>query len=288
MSLGFEGGVLGCRDDCTALDVSECEGGGECCVANGTIGCDDGPCTVAICALDPFCCDTMWDEICANQAIQEPACQGTVGCPNCGNGELEGVEPCDGDNLGGQTCESQGYVSGTLACATNCLSFDETACQGEGACCAENGTVGCENMACTTAVCELDPSCCDVGWSQGCADLAATTAACQGLAGCPNCGNATLEDLEVCDGDNLDGQSCASLGLNVGTLACSATCLDFDTTGCFAGACCAANGSPNCEDEGCSAAICAFDSFCCEVEWDDLCAEEAAVEAACVGVGGCP
>ncbi len=285
--LGFESGTLGCAADCGGFDTSQCVATMNCCSANTVPECDDAGCTAAICALDPYCCDTEWDQICADAALLEPSCQGVSDCPDCGNGMLEGIEPCDGANLGGETCESQGYDSGTLGCAADCLSLDESACQGDGACCAPNGTVGCEDIACTNAVCNVFPQCCDEPWSQACADVAALEPACQGVTGCPNCGNGELGAGEVCDGANLDGESCASLGLNTGTLACAATCVEFDTTGCFAGGCCESNGSPNCEDAGCTAAICAADPYCCDTEWDQLCADDAAAEPACVGVGGC-
>lgn len=38
----------------------------------------------------------------------------------CGNGTAEADEPCDGTDLHGATCTSQGYVSGTLACTSAC------------------------------------------------------------------------------------------------------------------------------------------------------------------------
>ncbi|MCH8821871.1 MAG: hypothetical protein IH984_00030 [Planctomycetes bacterium] len=38
---------------------------GDCCVANGTPGCDDALCCLIVCANDPFCCDTEWDSSCA-------------------------------------------------------------------------------------------------------------------------------------------------------------------------------------------------------------------------------
>ena len=40
----------------------------DCCFGHGTPGCDNGTCEVTICAQDPFCCDTAWDNICAAQA----------------------------------------------------------------------------------------------------------------------------------------------------------------------------------------------------------------------------
>ena len=45
-------------------------GGSDCCVANGSPGCSDGACQSAICGQDPFCCDTQWDQICADAAAQ--------------------------------------------------------------------------------------------------------------------------------------------------------------------------------------------------------------------------
>ncbi len=55
-------------------------------------------------------------------------------------------------------------------------------------------------------------------------------------ADCSNgtCGNDIIDDnnAEVCDGSELDGQTCVSLGHFGGTLACTANCMDFDETGC--------------------------------------------------------
>jgi hypothetical protein len=49
------------------------------------------------------------------------------------------------------------------------------------------------------------------------------------------CGNGTLEGPEVCDGSNLDDQTCQSLGEPMGRLACRANCT-FDRSGCTGGA----------------------------------------------------
>lgn len=42
-----------------------------------------------------------------------------------------------------------------------------------------------------------------------------------------------------------------------------------------AGDCCAANGTPHCDDQECCDAICLIDPFCCDDPWDEICAEEA-------------
>ena len=43
------------------------------------------------------------------------------------------------------------------------------------------------------------------------------------------------------------------------------------------GACFDANGTPGCEDETCCLAVCIQDTFCCTTEWDQACADIAAV-----------
>ena len=48
----------------------------------------------------------------------------------CGNGKVEGLEECDGSNLGGQTCQSLGYSGGgTLSCTVTC-TFNKINCVG--------------------------------------------------------------------------------------------------------------------------------------------------------------
>ena len=51
----------------------------------------------------------------------------------CGNSLKEGAEVCDdpeadGVDLAGQTCVTQNYASGTLACLPNCTAFDYSGC----------------------------------------------------------------------------------------------------------------------------------------------------------------
>ncbi len=56
-----------------------------------------------------------------------------------------------------------------------------------------------------------------------------------------------------------------------------------------AGQCCWANGSPGCDDADCEMQICAFDPFCCDVEWDRICGCAALDQCAYCGdlSGGC-
>ncbi|HEX7185616.1 MAG TPA: S8 family serine peptidase [Thermoanaerobaculia bacterium] len=53
---------------------------------------------------------------------------GTAQPAFCGNGIREGSEQCDGGDLGGQTCQSQGFSGGALSCTATC-TFNTSACQ---------------------------------------------------------------------------------------------------------------------------------------------------------------
>lgn len=44
-------------------------GAGDCCSADFTPGCASLACCALVCYLDPFCCDTTWDRICADEAV---------------------------------------------------------------------------------------------------------------------------------------------------------------------------------------------------------------------------
>ena len=46
---------------------------------------------------------------------------------SCDDGIIQEVEECDGNNLGGATCQSIGYEGGTLACSSDC-AFDTSGC----------------------------------------------------------------------------------------------------------------------------------------------------------------
>ncbi len=124
-SLGFAGGTLTCTTGCTP-DTSGCEAAGVC---------GDG-------AVDP-------EEACDGLDLGGQSCEslgwygGTLACTagcaldlasceaagRCGDGVLQTAagEACDGAALGGETCESRGYVGGALTCSAGC-AFDEGGC----------------------------------------------------------------------------------------------------------------------------------------------------------------
>ncbi len=55
----------------------------------------------------------------------------TATVPGCGDGIIAGGEQCDGANLGGASCSSLGFSSGTLSCTSAC-TFNTSQCVSSG------------------------------------------------------------------------------------------------------------------------------------------------------------
>jgi hypothetical protein len=230
-----QGDYQGDGTDCASTEcpiAPTCPGDGDCCdpAGNGTPGCNDAACCELICGLDPFCCDTSWDGVCAGAALEQ--CEGCFGC-----------------------------------------------------CYTSNGSAGCDDEACCNAVCAVDPFCCETTWDGLCASDAAELCF---DAVCPGDTNGDLS-VDVTDLTNVilawgstefcgTGADVDPNGIvDVGDL--TTVILNWGSCqGCGfpnAGPCGEANGTPYCDDEACCEAVCAVDPFCCDVEWDGLCAEEA-------------
>ena len=260
------------------VNIDAFDGGGPCCAADYTVGCADDPCTGLVCAADPYCCNTAWDTLCRDAALNN--CEICDAVDVCGNNITEAGESCDGLELGGETCTGLGYDAGTLLCAEDCSGPDLSTCiTYEGDCCTahEADEPGCAEDACRTEVCAINSGCCTDTWSAACAELA--IANCEACFVPDVCGNYVIDgDGEVCDRTALGAETCASQGFDFGTLGCAMDCSAFDTTGCstFTGDCCADDGSsaPGCDDDECRVAVCAEDPYCCQNSWDVSCVAE--------------
>ena len=234
LSRGFYGGTLACSADCRTFVETGCAGFGRC-----------GDATV----------QTAYGEDCDGTNLNGTACINlgyyggelacTSGCDfditdcepfgRCGDNTIQGGhgEVCDGTSLAGQTCTSRGFHGGTLACAANCGSFDESGCAAVGRC--GDGVIQaaygeecdgsnlnaqtCGTFGFYTGTLSCDANCRLVtsGCSQNCGD-----------------GATQLSFGELCDGADLNGQSCVSRGFYDGTLSCDPDCHGFNETSCIA------------------------------------------------------
>jgi len=197
------GPELGCGND--AIEGGEaCDGtdlGGATCQSEGFAGGTLG------CARDCSALDTS----------------GCMVTADCGNDAVEGAELCDGTDLGGATCQSEGFDAGTLACENECTSFDTSGCSLCGNVIVE-GDEPCDGVALFGQTCESQ------GFDTG---QIACLADCSGFdtTDCGTCGNGVRDGEEICDGPDLGGETCMSQGLGNGNLGCLASCL-YSFVGC--------------------------------------------------------
>lgn len=163
--------------------------------------------------------------------------------PQCGNQQVEQGEQCDGPNLNGQSCQSQGFAGGNLTCNSSC-QFDTSACQQSNNC--GNNTIDlgeeCDGANLNGQTCQSR------GFQQGTLKCSAgcrfDTTSC-GAA--PKCGNGALDPGEDCDGANLNNQNCQTQGFASGNLQCTNGCR-FDTSLCKQAPTCG-NGSIDAGEE---------------------------------------
>jgi hypothetical protein len=57
-------------DDAPAL----CGAPASCCVIGTEPGCQDAEIEACVCAIDDFCCDILWDELCVDEATDCGGC----------------------------------------------------------------------------------------------------------------------------------------------------------------------------------------------------------------------
>ncbi len=164
-----------------AAPVAEAQCGtpssGSCFAVQTTPSCDDAGCCKIVCAADPFCCSTQWDELCAQAAVTT--------CPNCGNpsnGDCLVAHPtpyCDTPECCSTVCAVDPYCCSNqwdAYCVSGATELCVRECGGPlaGSCCTPKSGPYCDDAACCTVVCGADPYCCEQQWDSVCATAALT------------------------------------------------------------------------------------------------------------------
>ena len=100
------------------------------------------------------CTDTDTTKCGKDQKCSSGKCVSRDHKDECGNGEVEGDEKCDGNNLNYKTCADVGFLSGKLKC--NECAFDTSECNE----CTGNEQCT-DNKICSNGKCESIPECGD-------------------------------------------------------------------------------------------------------------------------------
>jgi len=141
-------------------------------------GCADANCCVAVCLIDPMCCDVQWDLSCAAQAsvvCDIPAACGSDPAADCCS--AHGSASCADPACCGAVCEFDPYCCDTVWDELCVMSAQEICgcvvpltcgVPGAGPCFEAHGGVGCDDASCCDSVCAIDPFCCSLVWDAIC------------------------------------------------------------------------------------------------------------------------
>ncbi len=232
---------------------------GGCFAANGTPGCDDPFCCAEVGAIDSFCMTDIWDQNCADRAAN--AC--TRRPPNDDYANAEPITAPPG--------------------SSDVFAFDNTLASMDGPThnsCADfnDRTIANDVWYCWTAPCT------STVFVETCNRTIVDTK----IAVYDGCGTPSDATLLDCDDDGCGVQSRTTFNsitgnqylIRIGTYAgasggpgaFSITCGAANCPG-DADCCNAQDGTQltGCNDTSCCSAVCACDSFCCDVEWDSAC-----------------
>ncbi|HMN95392.1 MAG TPA: hypothetical protein PKC43_04175 [Phycisphaerales bacterium] len=266
-----------------------------------TPNCADEECCDLVCADDTFCCTVEWDVLCAESA--------QFLCLECGDPETgsccfphlgpycNDATCCDAVCAIDSFCCSLGGVwdgfcvaIAAQQCPTLCADLLACGAPFSGDCCSPGGAPYCNDAACCLAVCNIDSFCCEQSWDDACANQAQIT--CAALCALPSCGDPfagscfvvhpgpTCDDVECCE------FVCTFFDSTCCTESWDVQCVKYAVSFCIPGVCgfptsgdCfVANGTPGCDDLDCCNFICTvYDFFCCQVAWDQACADEASI-----------
>jgi hypothetical protein len=282
---------------CVSLAFANCDSPQEACGLSPrscwvpsywTAGCSDAACCARICSqIDPYCCDTRWDAICAYQAnfactpsfptqIGRESCEAPHESPGCAVPDcMRGV--CSVD----PTCCTEQWDVRCVQIAAGVCTFSAS-CPAAGSCFSSHASPGCEDSACCNATCYVDPSCCVGEWDSSCANLARS--ACRPPAGsdrlCPCVGDCFLTHGSA----GCDDETCCNVVCNINPDCCEetwdVTCVGLarlhccGAIGCGSGcnkSCVQAHADPFCDDPVCCDVVCRLDPSCCEFGWDGAC-----------------
>lgn len=266
-----------------------------CFTSHSTPHCNDASCCTTVCAIDPFCCNSSWDNICVTEAWDL--------CRNCGPG-AGSCYATHGPGCEDISCCSTVCTADPFCCDTSwdslCVQRAEATCR-TGLTCAEAKLLT-VSVPATLSFSTLEDSSGSDDSTCGTNDIYAVwrryVPDCSGMSTITICSNdavqPTVTVFSSCGGTQIAcSASAAPCGANAGASVEFATLAGqsyyirisavngLDTTGTIATMCEAVCGSgpscttvhstPGCSDASCCVNVCSVDPFCCNVQWDSIC-----------------
>lgn len=256
-------------------------------------GCANATCCSTVCAVDATCCTLQWDASCVQLAVDlcsacgEPtagSCVEVHASPSCADG-LCCSKVCAADPL---CCEAAWDAS----CVQRAVALCAPQCGDPGAenCFEAHASHSCRDANCCLTVCTLDPACCETTWDSGCASAASTL--CGPACGSPAAGACEQPHAAPFCSDFLCCERVCANDPFCCTQTWDQACADYHPFLCaeqycgspLAGSCYFPSLTAYCNDATCCEAVCAVEPTCCEVAWDQACANIA--DTACPRCGG--
>lgn len=271
---------------------------------NGVPGFPSDPgCEAALCAIDPFCCDTAWDQLCGNAAATLPECSGCLstngGNPDCLATIGAGLTVCDFDPA------SPAYATTIAGDSFCCDSAWDQLCQDAYL---ANGGLPNPDPACDTpVVCTIVPPacatdldavaliqaedeiCCSIEWDDVCQALYDSISnSCGGQLTPGDCAAA----VPACVTDLVAYGFVVSLEPTCCEVVWDELCQGFYdslSATCTGPVDCLAIIPECATDIEVVNFVIANDPFCCETAWDEFCQEDYNLNSSTclVGTVGC-
>ncbi|MBL9120667.1 MAG: hypothetical protein JNL80_12220 [Phycisphaerae bacterium] len=240
------------------LDIAEVCGGsaaGECLSPHDGLGCSDAGCCGFVCDHDPFCCETVWDSICASEA--EAWCT-----PAFVTGPI--INPWNGHRH--RLIDSTYWADALPGVAGTEHGFITIRSE-------------LENVWVRDALLNNIP-----GWTPAPAFIGLSDVEQEGEFVWSSGEPFTFADWYPGEPNDLDGEDVVEMSHlhgrwnDISSSVTRAAVTDSWRTMCggpLAGDCYKEGSTKGCADEACCNAICDIDAFCCDAIWDETCASEA-------------
>ncbi|GMV43067.1 MAG: hypothetical protein AMXMBFR64_47830 [Myxococcales bacterium] len=283
--------------DCGVVPACAC-GEQECGVGPCLNDCGACPADRPVCTFDGKCVECA--PKCDGKACGPDGCGGQCGpCPG-GQVCVETTGVCCTPDCGGNSCGPDGCGGSCGSCGGEAVCTADGSCAPLGPGCTSGSGPGC-GCDCEGCVCAEDPFCCSVTWDALCSvECAACGGECPKAACVPNCAGAVCGAHDGCGGSCgscPDGTFCGKNGgkcipctcenRECGDDGCGNPCgFCLGPKSCFKGQCvqrgCKEMEGAGCDGCPCEDCVCGLDPYCCDVQWDSLCAQHCTVQCGVV------